>query len=118
MGLSVVTIVELLHGVERANDMQRRKRRQLFVDELARDIPVHAVTIETARIAGRTLGERASHGVNVPFEDLLIAATALQLGFAVATVNVRHFEIIPGLSVVRHRSLLVEACVSSLVLAP
>lgn len=80
MGLSVVTIVELLHGVERANDTQRRKRRQLFVDELAHDIPVHAVTIETAKIAGRILGERASQGVNVPFKDLLIAATALQLG--------------------------------------
>jgi tRNA(fMet)-specific endonuclease VapC len=80
----------------------RRQRRQLFVDELARDIPVHNVTIETAKIAGRILGERASQGVTVPFEDLLIAATALQLGFGVATANVRHFEIIPGLTVV-HR---------------
>jgi predicted nucleic acid-binding protein len=34
------------------------------------------------------------------FEDLLIAATALQLGFGVATGNVRHFQVVPGLTVV------------------
>jgi predicted nucleic acid-binding protein len=32
---------------------------------------------------------------------LLIAATALQLGFGVVTGNVRHFEQIPRLKVVR-----------------
>jgi predicted nucleic acid-binding protein len=45
-------------------------------------------------------GERASHGITIAFEDVLIAAAALQLGFAVATGNVRHFEIIPGLRVI------------------
>jgi predicted nucleic acid-binding protein len=38
--------------------------------------------------------------VTIPFEDLLIAATAMQFGFAVATGNVRHFAVIPGLTVV------------------
>jgi predicted nucleic acid-binding protein len=32
---------------------------------------------------------------------LLIGATALHLGYAVATFNVRHFQQIPGLSLVR-----------------
>ena len=32
-------------------------------------------------------------------EDLLIGATALHLGYAVATLNVRDFSKIPGLSV-------------------
>jgi predicted nucleic acid-binding protein len=31
--------------------------------------------------------------------DLLIGATALELGYAVATHNSRHFELIPGLTV-------------------
>ena len=39
--------------------------------------------------------------MSIAFEDLLIAATALQLGFDVATGNVRHFEHIPGLSVIQ-----------------
>ena len=100
MGLSVVTIVELVHGIQRALDEQRRVRRQAFVDELIWDVPVHPVTIEIARRAGRIEGERAAQGVAIAFEDLLIAATALHLGFAVATSNVRHFQVIPGLAVV------------------
>jgi predicted nucleic acid-binding protein len=101
IGLSVVTIVELTHGIQRAGTEERWQRRQAFVDELIRDVPVHPVTIETARIAGHIEGERAAHGVSIAFEDLLIAATALQLGFGVATGNVRHFQAVPGLTVVQ-----------------
>jgi tRNA(fMet)-specific endonuclease VapC len=57
IGLSVVTIVELIHGVQRAATEERRRRRQAFVDELIRDIPVHPVTVETARLAGRIEGD-------------------------------------------------------------
>jgi predicted nucleic acid-binding protein len=39
--------------------------------------------------------------VTIAFEDLLIAATALQLGYGVATSNIRHFQVIPGLTVVQ-----------------
>jgi tRNA(fMet)-specific endonuclease VapC len=101
IGLSVVTIVELVHGVQRAGTEERRQRRLAFVDELIRDVPVHPVTLEVARLAGRIEGDQAAHGVTIAFEDLLIAATALQLGFGVVTGNVRHFEQIPGLKVVR-----------------
>ncbi len=101
VGLSVVTIVELTHGIQRAGTDERRQRRQAFVDELVRDVPVYPVTVETARIAGRIEGAQAAQGVTIAFEDLLIAATALQLGFGVATGNARHFEMVPGLTVVR-----------------
>jgi tRNA(fMet)-specific endonuclease VapC len=101
IGLSVVTIVELIHGVQRAGTEERRQRRQAFVDELVRDVPVHPVTLEVARLAGRIEGDQAAHGVTIAFEDLLIAATALQLGFGVVTGNVRHFEQIPALKVVQ-----------------
>lgn len=33
--------------------------------------------------------------------DLLIGVTALELGYGVATHNVRHFHMVPGLSVMR-----------------
>jgi len=101
IGLSVVTIVELVHAVQRAGTEDRRERRQAFVDELIRDVPVHPVTLETARLAGRIEGAQAAQGVTIAFEDLLIAATALQLGFGVATANVRHFEVVPGLKVIK-----------------
>ena len=71
------------------------------MDELIPDVPVHPVNLEVARLAGRIEGDQAAHGVTIAFEDLLIAATALQLGFGVVTGHVRHFEQIPGLKVVR-----------------
>ena len=101
VGLSVVSIVELAHGIQRAGTVERTQRRQAFVDELIRDIPVHPITIEIARLAGRIEGDRAAHGVTIAFEDLLIAATALQLGFGVATGNARHFQVVPGLTIVQ-----------------
>lgn len=98
VGLSVVTIVELTHGVERAKPDERRLRRQACVEELIRHL--YPVIVETAKLAGRIEGQRAERGTNISFEDLLIAATALQLSLSVVTHNVRHFERIEGLVVI------------------
>ena len=62
---------------------------------------VHPVTVEIAELAGRIEGEQAAVGVSIAFEDLLIGTTALHLGYALATLNVRHFQIIPGLQVIQ-----------------
>ena len=62
---------------------------------------VHPVTLEIAQLAGRIEGEQAALGISIPFEDLLIGATASHLGYGVATLNVRHFRLIPGISVVQ-----------------
>lgn len=50
-------------------------------------------------LAGKIDGEQQSRGVVIPFGDLLIGATALALGFAVLTANLRDFRRIPGLPV-------------------
>ena len=99
--LSVVTIVELTHGIYRAKSDADRERRRAFSEELRRDMVVHPVTVEIAQLAGRIEGEQATRGVSIAFEDLLIGTTALHLGYAVATSNVRHFQVIPGLTVVQ-----------------
>ena len=46
-------------------------------------------------------GENQAKGVRLPLSDLLIGVTALELGYSVATGNLRHFQMIPGLSVVQ-----------------
>jgi predicted nucleic acid-binding protein len=97
--LSVVTIVELTHGIYRAKTDTQRERRRAFCEELRRDLVVHPVTVEIAELAGRIEGEQAVAGVRIAFEDLLIGATALHLGYALVTHNVRHFQVIPGLHV-------------------
>jgi tRNA(fMet)-specific endonuclease VapC len=52
-------------------------------------------------LAGKLDREQQSKGIVIPFGDLLIGATALSLGFSVLTKNLRHFQKIPGLSVVQ-----------------
>jgi predicted nucleic acid-binding protein len=69
------------------------------MEELLRSLTVYPYTQETAMLAGRIDGEQQSLGITIPFSDLLIGATALSLSFNILTVNVRHFRLIPGLSV-------------------
>ena len=46
-------------------------------------------------------GEQAAKGIRLPFDDLAIGASALEQGYGVATLNARHFEMIPDLIVKR-----------------
>ena len=97
--MASVALVELAHGIWRANTPERRARRQAFVDELLADVPVYPLTRQVALLAGRLDGEQQAQGVKIPFQDLLIGATARDLGYAVVTGNPRHFRMIPGLVV-------------------
>ena len=71
-----------------------------FLDELLSAVLVHPVTLAIALRAGQIDGASAAQGVRVALGDLLIGVTALEVGFGVATANLRHFGMIPGLDVV------------------
>jgi len=101
ISLSVVSVMELEHGGWRAREPSRSQRRLRFLEDLIGSVPGQPVTTEIARRAGRIDGEQQAHGVRIAFQDLVIGATALELGCAVVTHNVRHFEMIPGLEVLR-----------------
>lgn len=101
VGLSVVTIAELTHGAYRTKTQAQQQRRLEFIERLSSDVPVYPVTLDIARLAGRIEGQQEALGIQFAFEDLLIGVTALHLGFEVATLNLRDFERIPGLSVVQ-----------------
>jgi tRNA(fMet)-specific endonuclease VapC len=99
--LSAVGLTELIHGIYRARTPEIRLHRETFLDELLRDLAVFPYTKVTAMLAGKLDGEQQNVGIVIPFTDLLIGATALSLGYSVLTANLRHFQKIPGLSVVR-----------------
>jgi predicted nucleic acid-binding protein len=99
--LSAVGLTELVHGIYRAQTAQARSRRESFIRELLNDVEVYSYAKETALLAGRIDGEQQSRGITIPFGDLLIGATALEVGYSVLTVNVRHFRLIPSLTVVQ-----------------
>lgn len=101
IGVSVVTIAELVHGAYRTKIQVQQQRRLEFIERLSNDVPVHPVTLTIARLAGRIEGQQEAIGVHLAFEDLLIGTTALHLGYEVATLNLRDFQKIPGLSLIQ-----------------
>ena len=100
VAVSVVTLIELAHGVARANTPERKATRRQFLNELMTALPVHPVTVPIALRAGQIDGENTAQGIRLALSDLLIGVTALELGYRVATGNVRHFQMVPGLGIV------------------
>jgi tRNA(fMet)-specific endonuclease VapC len=101
VALCAISVAELAHGVHRADTKERRQTRRAFLDDLKAAIVVYPITAETAELVGRLQAESARRGINVPFDDLLIGACALERRYAVATRNERHFQRIPGLTLVQ-----------------
>ena len=50
LGVSAITISELLVGVVRADTQARRDHRIMIVDSILASLPVHAFTLATARV--------------------------------------------------------------------
>lgn len=96
--ISVITVSELLHGVHRAGDEIRRVRRGAVVERLLGAIEQIPITPEVARVHAGIWAELQDAGMIIDAHDLWIAATALTHGLELATTNVRHFERVPGLS--------------------
>ena len=99
LALSTVSVVELEHGVWRAKDAAQMAKRRQFFDDLFAAVPSHPLTFDIARQAARIDAESKREGRVIPFQDLIIGVTALEFNYAVATLNVRHFQMIPNLTV-------------------
>lgn len=100
VALSVITLLELAHGAVRANTTERKQKRERIIQELLAAVPIHPITASIALRAGQIDGQSQANGIRIPLADLLIGATALELGYSVATENLRHFNQIPGLSII------------------
>jgi predicted nucleic acid-binding protein len=98
--IAAVTAAELLIGVERADTPERRSRREAFVQNLLARIPLIPFDITQARLFAVHFAQLASRGEVIGDRDLQIAVTALSLNYEVATLNVREFQRVEGLSLV------------------
>ena len=58
-------------------------------------------TKEMGQAAAKLDAEAKQAGRVIPFPDLLIGATAVHFDYGVGTRNLRHFQMIPGLSVLK-----------------
>jgi tRNA(fMet)-specific endonuclease VapC len=98
--ISAIAVSELLVGVHLANSEARRNQRKAFVEGVLTLFPVLDFSAASARIHAELYASLRQKGELIGAYDLIIAATALQHGFAVLTGNVREFKRIPGLTVI------------------
>jgi tRNA(fMet)-specific endonuclease VapC len=101
VSLSPITVAEVVHGIYRARTPEASRRRREYVEELVDLLPLHPITLRTAYLVGQIEGEEAAKGNVLPFNDLLIAAAAIEQDYAMLTLNLRHFEKIPGIQVLK-----------------
>lgn len=101
VALSAVGLTELVHGLYRSDPPERRVNSTIFLNELISLLTVYPFTEGAALLAGKIGGEQRKKGIVIPFPDLLIGVTALSIGYSVLALNVRDFERIPGLTVVK-----------------
>lgn len=66
IAVSVITILELAHGVTCADRADRRESRQQFLDDLLAGVPVQPVTVPVALRAARIDGQGQAKGIRIP----------------------------------------------------
>jgi len=98
-GISVITVSELLHGVERANTEERKLKRQAFVEKVIESFPIFPFDLMVGRIYAHIWATLAQKGLSVGAHDLIIAATAISLDYTVVTINTRDFNKIEGVKI-------------------
>lgn len=98
-GISVVTVSELLHGVHRADSEKRRLMRSAFVEKIIQTFPLYPFDLNASRIYAKLWANFAKKGVTIGAHDLMIASTAIALGFSVVTADVRDYGKVKEVSV-------------------
>jgi len=91
LAISDVTYMKLIQGAKNPREAQAIDKTLKNMEVLSLPITIgiseHAVS----------LVRRYFHSHSMQFADALIAATALEHGFALATGNVKHFDVVEGL---------------------
>lgn len=98
--ISAITYTELTHGLYRSATQDEFEKRERFLSVVTNLFEVIPYTKSIARVAGQIGGEHARLGGTLPFADLMIGATAIELGYAVLTHNLKDYVRIPGLRVI------------------
>ena len=95
--MSVISVVELEHGLYRAQSADLARKRREYLDTVFAAIPIQPFSTAMAQLAAKVDSDARQIGRTIPFADLLIGATALHFGYAIGTRNLRHFQLIPNL---------------------
>jgi predicted nucleic acid-binding protein len=98
--ISAITAAELWHGAQRSVG-PHRARRTLFLQRLLATFDLVPFTAEAAFHYAHLWTELQSSGQMIGPHDLMLAATALQIDYAIATFSNRHFAVVKGLKIIK-----------------
>lgn len=90
--ISAITVSELRQGILRAAEGPRRNNRARHVDFCLARYKAIPFDAPIARRHAELWAELESRGQRIGAHDMIIAATALYLGFQVATANLGEFN--------------------------
>ncbi|SMO92534.1 type II toxin-antitoxin system VapC family toxin [Gracilimonas mengyeensis] len=94
LSISVITAMELYSGCRSKKDLKK-------VDELLSDIHVEFVTKPISQTAFELMKMfRSSHGVEI--NDMLIAATSLDLEAKIISKNQKHYKFLPNIDLLEY----------------
>jgi predicted nucleic acid-binding protein len=97
--ISAITVAELRHGVRRANSPDRMKLRHRFLDAVMDNFAIFSLDSNIALRLGDLDATMQMRGSKRELADLVVAATAIELDYAVATRNLKHFDGIPAIRI-------------------
>jgi len=99
MGVVVDTGVFVLWK-RRADSLPRRDTRSRFVEAILLQFPILGIDLNVARIHAQLSAELTQKGTSIGYQDLWIAATALNYDCAVMTTNEHEFSRIQDLEII------------------
>ena len=96
IGVSVITLAEVYHGVFQARDSEAEERE---FEQFLRGFEILGVTETICKLFGRERGRLKESGRSIGDFDLLIGCAASVYGLTLLTNNRRHFERIADLAI-------------------
>jgi len=97
IGISSITLAELMYGVERSQQVQKNRQA---LEEFTLPLEIAAFDEAAAEVYGSVRAGLEKAGTPVGSMDMLIAAHALSLGVTLVTNNLKEFKKIKNLKVV------------------
>ena len=94
--VSLITVYELYHSLERVSNPEERQQTIEAVLDSKPKYPADEVVMKKA---GRIDGRLTANGREIGAVDTIIAATAVVHEESILTENVKHFERVDGVSV-------------------
>lgn len=97
--IASITVSELAIGQYFALNDSILARRKVFIASVLKDVPVVDFSTEIAHVHAKARAALRKSGKMIGAHDLIIAATAMSLGWDVLTLNGAEFRQVEGLGV-------------------